>query len=189
MVADAHLAAEPIRPLRRAEYDQLVEAGAFVDEKLELLQGMIVKMSPQGARHAFVVEALTGLLVLAAGARARVRVQLPLAVSDDSEPEPDFAVVAAASSPRSHPTTALLVVEVAETSLARDRGLKAGLYAGALVAEYWVVDLAGDLVEVHRDPVGGRYTTLTSHRRGDVLRPIALAGTSIEVAAFLPASA
>src|SRR5689334_17135087 len=85
----AQLAPERPRPLRRTEYEHLVEAGAFVDERIELLEGVLVQMSPQGAEHADVVSRLNMLFVRLVGDRAVVRVQSPFAASDDSEPEPD----------------------------------------------------------------------------------------------------
>ena len=82
-----------VRRLRRAEYECLVDAGVFEREHLELVRGVIVRMSPQGAPHSGSIEVLTPILVRALGDRARVRVQLPLIGPDDSVPEPDVAVV------------------------------------------------------------------------------------------------
>jgi len=78
-----------VRPLRREEYDRLVESGSFQDERVELLHGVIVRMSPQGSRHAWCVRRLTMLLVPAVAGRAEVQIQSPFAADDDSEPEPD----------------------------------------------------------------------------------------------------
>jgi hypothetical protein len=82
-----------IRPLRRVEYEKLVEHGAFVDERLELVEGLLVPMSPIGPSHGSSVQKLTHVLVVALDGRAGVRVQLPFAALDTSEPEPDVAVV------------------------------------------------------------------------------------------------
>src|SRR5215470_8355044 len=87
VIDPAILAPERVRPLRRDEYDRLVELGYFEDEKIELLHGLLVAMSPQGAPHMYVIRKLTKLFVPAVGERALVQVQGPLAVSDDSEPE------------------------------------------------------------------------------------------------------
>src|SRR5262245_46967701 len=100
IVVGQHVA---IRPLRRAEYDQLVAQGAFKDEKIELLDGMLVPMSPQGVRHAWVIEILNELFVTALGRRARVRVQMPLALSELAEPEPDLAIVPRERHEMDHP--------------------------------------------------------------------------------------
>ncbi len=179
------LAGEPTRPLRRREYDQLIEAGAFADERIELLEGRLVVMSPQGSLHASVVQLLTDLLVRAVGERGYVRVQLPLAASDLSEPEPDFAVVPRQVYVADHPTTAALVVEVAESSLRKDRDVKVPLYAHAGVDECWLVDVGAGVVTVLRDPRGGRYADVATYRRGDVLTVAAFPDVTVPVAGFL----
>jgi Uma2 family endonuclease len=96
MVVAADVAHEQVklRPLKRAEYDSLVESGAFAGERLELINGVMVETSPQDARHAFAVQQLTAVLSERLRGRAITRIQLPIALSDDSEPEPDVAVVA-----------------------------------------------------------------------------------------------
>src|ERR1700674_406937 len=112
---------DKIRPLRRGEYDCLVRAGSFEGERLELLYGRLVTMSPQGERHAFSITRLTEILVRGLAGRAQVRVQLPFAASDISEPEPDLAVVVPGDYLDGHPRRALLVIEVAQASLEEDR--------------------------------------------------------------------
>lgn len=84
--------------------------------------------------------------------KARVRMQLPFAAGDASEPEPDVAMVSAATPRQRHPDTALLVIEVADTSLSVDLGRKARIYAYSGVPEYWVIDLTEALAYVHADP-------------------------------------
>ena len=97
----------PLRRFTRAEYDRLVELGLFTDEKVELLHGLLVEMSPQDVPHSYTIEQLTRLLIVALGSRARIRVQLPFVASDDSEPEPDVAVVPFDDDSRlSHPSRA-----------------------------------------------------------------------------------
>src|SRR4051794_36253833 len=114
---------EEIRPLKRVEYEQLAELGAFGDESLELLRGTLVFRSPPGERHELVIERLTLLLVpLAQAGRARIRVNSPLAATEDSEPQPDLMLFP--TSQRGRPSCALLVVEVADSSLRKDRGIK-----------------------------------------------------------------
>lgn len=160
---------ERLRPLRRAEYDRLIEIGAFdEEERVELLYGMLVAMSPQYPPHAEGISRLAEVLLPALRGRARVRVQLPLALSDDSEPEPDLAVVPPQDYAAAHPATAFLVVEVAGATARKDRGLKAQLYAEAGIPEYWVVDLAHAVVVVHRQPAGANYTLVTEHREGEL---------------------
>ncbi len=172
-----------MRPLRRIEYDRLVELGLLADEKVELIRGLIVRMSPQGAPHAAAIQRLTQLLVLAlaASGRAAVRVQLPLALGEDSEPEPDLAVVPPGAYKREHPSCALVVVEVADSSLAQDRREKGALYAEHGVPEYWIVDTAHERIEVHSEIVDGAYGRVTPHRRGDVVSSVAVPGLQVRV--------
>lgn len=145
------------RPLRRVEYDQLTALGAFGDERIELLDGVLVSMSPIGPRHSSAVDMLTVLLVRALSDRARVRVQNPFAASDVSEPVPDLLVAPLADYVDDHPSEALLVIEVAESSLARDRGSKLRIYATRGVPEYWIVDVALRRIEIYREPSGSAY--------------------------------
>jgi Uma2 family endonuclease len=179
------IAPERLRMLRRAEYERMVDEGLFEDERIELLKGAIVEMSPQGAPHAAIVQRLTTRLVLALAGRAEVRIQLPLAVSDDSLPEPDVAVVAAGDYDQSHPTTAFLVVEVADSSLNKDRLIKAELYARAAVPEYWIANIATRSIEVHSEPLGGRYARVTPCRVGEAVRMISFGDVEIQVADIL----
>src|SRR5438093_9105865 len=156
----ADVAPERIRPLLRTEYDRLVESGAFDSERLELLDGMLVTMTPQDAAHAHTVQRLTEVLTVALRGRAIVRTQSPLALLDDSEPEPDLAVVPLGDYSANHPARAYLVIEVAESSLRRDRLVKGPIYARAQVDEYWLVDLNLRAVEVHRNPQGAQFNSV-----------------------------
>ena len=134
------------------------------------------------------IESLTMLLVPAVSPRATVRVQSPLAVSADSEPEPDLAVVEPGDRRHGHPETALLVIEVSETSLGKDREIKPTLYAAAGVPEYWAVNLPDSVVEVHTDIGQGEYRTIRRYRRGDTIELEVLAGVTVAVSLFLPTS-
>jgi Uma2 family endonuclease len=185
------LGSDRIRTLKRAEYDRMIEMGLFAeDERLELLEGMLVSVSPQGAPHAYSVQSLDALLqrTLATRTDLIVRAQLPLALGADSEPEPDVAVVPAADYSAAHPTTAWLGVEVSQDSAAKDRQWKARIYAKAGIPEYWVVDLKARTVEVYREPRGERYEQVTRHSEGAVLRPHALDGVEVPVEGVLPPS-
>ena len=163
----------------------MVELGLFQDERVELLRGVLVKMSPQLAPHASTVQKLTQLLVMRMQGRFTLRIQSPLALSDDSEPEPDVAVVELGDYESEHPTTALLVIEVSDTTLKKDRG-KAAVYASARVGEYWIVNVAARTVEVHTSPDGDRYAEVRTLRAGETMRPAQLAGVEIAVAEILP---
>jgi Uma2 family endonuclease len=177
--------AEGFRPLRRVEYDRLVELGAFADERIELLEGALVEMSPIGPPHSSAVQKLTELLVPALLGRASVRIQQPFAALDTSEPEPDVAVVARGDYDEEHPGRAHLIIEVAESSLERDRDLKRRIYAAAGVSEYWIVNLPGRCIEVHRDAAGGDYRTVTTVAHGESLSPLVFADVRIAVSAVI----
>jgi Uma2 family endonuclease len=148
----------------------MVAEGLFADERLELLDGVIVEMSPQNPRHAAVVERLTNKLAALLAGRASLRVQLPFAASSESMPEPDLAVVPIADYDRAHPSKAWLVVEVADASLRKDRLVKAEVYARAAVAEYWIVNLVDDLIEVQTEVAGSAYVRRTPARPGESIR-------------------
>jgi Uma2 family endonuclease len=155
------------RPLTREQFDVLVGAGAYDDQRVELIEGVVVDMAPQGPEHGFWIGRLTTeLAVRLAGAFGRayeVRPQVPLAATGHSEPEPDLYVIDRTDSrPDVHPSRAHLVVEVAQSSRRTDLGIKARIYAAAAVPRYWVVDLADRVVVVHTDPVPGDGTAVTA---------------------------
>jgi Uma2 family endonuclease len=181
----ADIAPERVRPLRRVEYEAMVGQGLFANERIELLEGVIVEMSPQNPRHAAVVERLTNQLARLVGNRASLRVQLPLAVSDESMPEPDLALVPFGDYDRAHPTAAWLVVEVADASLRKDRRVKAEVYARAGVGEYWVVNLIDERIEVHAEITGSTYNSITSVRAGESIRLRQFPDVEIAVADIL----
>jgi len=160
------------------QYYGLVEQGLLgPDDRVELLEGVVVAMSPQNPPHAAATQHTAQVLQMAVGAAGFVRVQLPLHLGQ-SVPEPDVAVVA----PRSdwyasgHPTTAILVVEVAQSSIAQDRITKARIYAAAGIGEYWLINLREDVVEVMREPDASQrcYRAVRIARRGERLGLLAL---------------
>jgi Uma2 family endonuclease len=173
--------AERRRPFRREEYERMIAAGFFRDERVELLRGFIVERSPQDAPHANVIEALTQLLLPPLVGRASVRVQLPFAAGDDSLSEPDLAVVASDRSRNAHPDQAFLIIEVADSSLKFDRQEKAELYAHAGVPEYWVVNVQSRIIERHSEPTGGRYARVTPFRSGETVQPLAFPDVAVRV--------
>jgi Uma2 family endonuclease len=176
---------DSLRPLRRREYERLVAVGSFEDEHVELLGGLLVAMSPQGAEHSDVVRRLAAMLVRAVGDRAIVSTHSPLALGDESEPEPDVALVPPGDYARQHPSTALLVIEVSDSSLRRDREIKAPLYAAAGIPEYWLVNVVDRAVEVHRAPRDGRYTDVSRQGRDSTLRPLAFADVVVAIGDLL----
>jgi Uma2 family endonuclease len=163
--------AERYRPLRRAEYDKLIELGAFQNEHIELLDGFLVFMSPIGPPHSSSVQKLTAVFVRGVGERAAVRVQSPFAALEVSEPEPDLAVVPPGDYDTAHPDRAYLIIEVAESSLRVDRGIKKRLYAECGVPEYWIVNVVDRNIEVHTKPSGGTYESAVTYEPGQSLWP------------------
>lgn len=155
--------------MTRIEYDALITLGLLDGECVELLQGAMVVMSAQTPRHAAVVRRLHKLLAHHLGERADVQSRLPLALDDHSEVEPDVAVVFAEVPEDDHPSHAFLVVEVAEASLAKDRGIKAMIYAASGIPEYWIVNLQDNVVEIHKDSERGTYRAITLASRGDTV--------------------
>lgn len=144
------------------EYHRMAEVGILKPtDRVELIRGEIVQMSPPGRRHIAFVDNLTQLLVRRLAGRAIVSVQNPVIMTDDSEPQPDLSVLRRRSTPykdaQATGVDVLLLIEVAETSLRYDRTAKLRLYAEAGVPEYWVVDCAAETVEVHRGPGGSGY--------------------------------
>jgi Uma2 family endonuclease len=185
-----------LRRWTRQEYDRMIAAGVLEPEdQVELIEGEILTMTPQRSPHATAVllaqEALRGAL----GSGLHVRSQLPLALGQASEPEPDVAVVAGGVRDYSegHPQRALLVVEVADTTLAYDRDVKGSLYARFEIPEYWLVNLREGCVEVYRDPTtapqarfGWHYRSVTRAGQGESISPASWPSAPIAVADLLP---
>ena len=185
-------AAPPAIGYTGEEYFSLVDAGVLQpDDRVELLDGVIVAMSPHNPRHASAIARLNGVLNRIVGSRAVVRVQLPLIAGTRSIPEPDISVVEGtfADYDRKHPATALLVVEVADASLAQDRLSKAAIYAAAGVPEYWLINLRDDCVEVLRRPdmASRRYVERRVAGMGDTIELLAFPATPLRVEDLIPA--
>ncbi len=166
------------------------EAGLFAHERVELLDGTIVTMSPHCSPHAGTVDQLTRLLLLAVGRVNRVRAQLPIILDDWSEPEPDVTVCLPDRHHyvHGHPTAAqvLLVCEVASSSVAFDRSVKAAAYAASGIPEYWVIDLDDRGVHVLRDPDRAERHYRSRRRAGDGDVLVALGTASLAVSEILP---
>jgi Uma2 family endonuclease len=186
----------PTKRWTRLQYDRLIECGVFQPgDRIELIGGDLIVREPQRTLHATAIELALDTLRAAFGPGWRVRVQLPVALDEESEPEPDIAVVP--GSPRDylprHPSSPVLILEAAESSLALDREIKGSLYARAQIADYWIVNLVDRVLEVYRDPVtapaspyGWRYALVTTLRAGDVVTPLAAPRSRVAVADLLP---
>jgi len=181
------------------EYFALVEAGRLdPDARVELLEGVIVGKSPQTPRHAATVSLVQKALVPVFDdgvfdddvVDSVVMNQRPFIASDRSSPEPDVAVVPGTERDyvERHPSSALLVVEVADSSLSQDRLTKSRIYAAAGVPEYWIVNLVDEVVEFHRSPDAGQrlYSETTTLARPDSIHPVHAPRVAVQVADLLP---
>lgn len=186
-----------IRRLDLEEYHRLIEIGFFEeDERVELIEGVLHRMSPRGPHHGGSLKSLLQAFISTLGGQVTFSVQDPITIpSADSEPEPDLVL----ATPRKGgyfdrhplPEEVLLVVEIADSSLAEDRGIKLRVYAAAGIEEYWVVNLVDDQVEVYREPATladgtATYRRQTVHRAGDTISPRHFPDCKIEVAPLLP---
>jgi Uma2 family endonuclease len=192
------MSAPSIRTRRwnRVEYEQLVEKGFFQPgERLELVDGELLVREPQGSRHATGIMLVEQALRSAFGPGWLVRVQMPVGLDDTSEPEPDVSVVH--GSPRqyrdAHPERPVLVVEVAEASLAFDRGQKASLYARAGISDFWIVNLVEGVLVVCREPgrsadavSGWGYQSIQVLGPAESVSPLAAPAARILAADLLP---
>ena len=174
------IAPDTIRPLSRAEYDRMVALGWFEDERIELLLGMLVTRERQSPRHVAIIRTLGEILVPAMEGRGQVQIHGPLALTDDSEPEPDVALIPFGYDDEL-PATAYLVIEVADSSLRKDRDVKVPLYAAAGIPEYWIVNVIDRTVEVYRDARDGAYREVIVCRSGDTMTGTAFPDIEIAV--------
>ena len=159
------------------EYDRMCEAGVFAPEaRIELIRGVIVAMAPIGPEHEASVAYLTNIFVRLVGDAGWVwpqgnAIRVP---ESQSRPQPDITILRWRDDyyrgKRPTAEDVLLLVEVAESSLKYDRGLKRALYAEAGIAEYWVVNLVDAVIEVYTDPAEGKYQSVLTVRRGETLQ-------------------
>lgn len=173
-----------------ADYQRMGATGILTEEdRVELIAGEIVEMSPIGSEHAAIVKRLLRLFMSSVGQVALIGVQDPITIPPLSEPQPDIAVLRPRDDDyaRAHPTPAdvLLLVEVAESSLAYDRDVKLPLYAAAGIPEVWLVDIANERIERHESPREGVYRLVSHARRGEALTSAALPQLTVAVDAVL----
>lgn len=173
------------------EYYRMAAAGVFKPgERVELLDGEIVPMSPIGSPHAWCVTRLNITLVRGLDDEFITRVQLPVRVHERCEPEPDLAVVSATTPTSRHPTPSetLLVIEVVDNSLRIDRGWKRRIYSRARIPEYWIVDLSGQRIEVYRQPSARGYRSTALVERGEAVSPLCAPDLVVSVDAVFGAA-
>jgi Uma2 family endonuclease len=178
------------RRFTAAEYHQMIEAGVFNDdERLELIDGEIVEMSPIGDPHSSCVRRLNELLGQLCAGRAIVDVQAPLIAGARYVPQPDLALLRrkadyyASGTPT--PPDCLLVIEVGDSTAEFDRQTKMPRYAHGGVAELWLVDLPRQVVVVYRDPLGDAYQHVQIFRRGEAIAVPAAEGALVPVESIL----
>jgi Uma2 family endonuclease len=184
---------QPSEPTRipASQYLHLVEVGVLEeDDRVELLEGVIVAMAPPNPAHDAGTMRATYALMRVVGERATVRTQCSFVAGHWSVPEPDIAVVPGRVDDylEAHPTMAILLVEIADSSLKQDRLSKSRIYAAAGIPEYWIVNLRESVVEVMRDPdpATALYRDVRTVRSGDELELVALPSARLAVADLLP---
>ena len=153
-------------------------------DRVELIDGEVVAMTPIGPRHNAAVNRGTRALVLAAGRDAVVQPQGSVRLDGYHEPQPDLVLLRPRTDYASHlpePADILLIVEIAESSLDYDRDLKSRIYAAAGIPEYWISDLGAERLYCYSHPEGGTYQTMANRHRGETAAPQALPACAIQV--------
>lgn len=182
------------RLFSKAEYRDLLDRGYFDRQHVELIGGRIIETPAQRDEHAFAVR-LAQYACLGVFAKGFVvAIQAPIDLEEFSEPEPDVMVLAGDLRQHAqHPKHALLIVEVALTSLAYDRVTKGSVYASRAIADYWIINLVENQVEVFRKPVrdesaefGWSYREQRILKKGDSIAPLAAPKRKIKIASLLP---
>ncbi len=183
------------RRFNKGEYYRLGELGFFQGQRVELIEGRLMVLSPQGPTHSAIVDQVARALESIFGPGHWVRRQYPLDLGQTTEPEPDVSVVQGTLQQfmNNHPTSAVLLVEVSDTTLSYDRRRKGSLYARAGIDDYWIVNLRRRRLEVYRAPIpdatrphGHRYSSRTDLLPPAFVSPLALPAASVGVAALLP---
>lgn len=194
-LAEPRVETEPrVHSWTRDEYRRMGEAGLFDGRRVELIEGQVLEMSPINRRHVLAVILASDLMRTVFGAGWHVQVQSPLDLGELSEPEPDVAVISgAARDYTAHPTTAALVIEVADTSVRYDQHEKASLYAKAGIPDYWLLNLQDRRLEVRRKPIadpgqpfGFTYSHVMILLPDDTVAPLAKPDAVVRVADLLP---
>ena len=172
----------------REQYYELAKHGWLRGQRVQLIEGEIIEMAPQGLPHMKAIMALTRWAVTHFDESYSVASQMPLNALEHSDPEPDLAIIQGSiRSQTDHPSTAVLIVEVSDSSLHLDHR-KADLYAAAKVDEYWIVDLISRKVEVYRSPVvdpqgryGWKYAEVSTRGELESLVPLALPAAKLMI--------
>jgi Uma2 family endonuclease len=172
----------------RHEFEKMDETGFFANTRVELINGRVFEMPPMKPAHATSLSKTSEVLGQILPAGCHVRQQAPLNLGIMDEPFPDFAVVFGDvdTYAAEHPVTALLVIEVSDSTLVHDRTEKFLQYAQAGIPEYWIVNLVDRQLEIFRDPQHARYLTQIVIREMESIAPLFAADNQISVSALLP---
>lgn len=166
------------------DYHRMIDAGILDDRKVELLNGEIIEMAPEGKPHVFFLDRFANQLRKLLGERAQVREGHPITLPGDSEPEPDIALVAPLDEEyldhHPYPENIFLLVEYSDSTLKKDLDVKAKIYASVGIQEYWVVNLNDRQVVIFRTPVGNAYQSQVTLTAGNI-SPIAFPEIAIDV--------
>ena len=169
-----------------AEFSRLAAGGFFApEERVELIDGEIVVMSPPSPEHSNSIHFGAQQLFALYSQTHQIAVQLPLDLSAVSQPQPDFALIKQGEvSWGQHPTSADLVIEVSLSSLNFDRKEKLAVYAKAGIPEYWIIDVLARQVEVYREPGPLGYALRRLHAADDSVTPLEVPGPPCQLSAF-----
>lgn len=173
------------------DYERMIEAGILTEnDRVELLDGQIVAKSAITHGHAACVRRLTRVFAPLMDDRATVSIQNPVRLSQYSEPEPDVALLTYREDmySQAYPTAldVLVLIEVADTTLAYDRNVKLPMYARAEIPEVWIIDLVGETIERYTEPTADGFRIVRRYRRDDAIEPARLPGIVIQVDDVLP---
>lgn len=194
MSATLEQPARHVKSWTKTEFYAAVEAGVFGERRVELIRGDIIEMAAMLGPHARAIMNTQARFHRAFDTAVfGIRTQMPLDLGQTSQPEPDIAIVRSEDVPttREHPTTALLVVEVSDSTLSDDRTVKAPLYAEAGIAEYWIVNIPGNRLEVRRNPAqdpsnGFDYRDIQTLDRNASVSPLFAPEVTLRVNDLLP---
>jgi len=167
-----------------AEYHQMADSGILdTSDRVELIEGELIDLSPIGSRHAFFVDRIAELVSGGPRADYMVRVQGPVALGECNEPQPDITLIKRGNYTERHPGGAdvLLIVEVSDTTIDYDRDVKLGLYARHGILEIWLLDVNGRELTVYRDPAEGQYRQIRKLTAAEVVSPGALPGVALRL--------
>mgnify|MGYP001788121991 CR=1 FL=1 len=166
------------------EYHQMIESGLLAERSLELINGEIIEMSPEGVSHSFYCRGTAKYLRLLLGNRAEVSEAHPITLPNDSEPEPDIAIVRSPDTlyqtRHPFPEDIFWLIEIANSTLAKDLGVKRELYAQAGIPEYWVMNLQTSELVIFRDLIDNKYRSEICLNDGDI-SPLAFPDLSIDI--------